>query len=98
MLRQVLKSLRDRFEVGHERCLLVGFSQPVGLNYRFVGTHPDEVAGVIGICGGVPRDWQEGKYQPAQAALLRSSRGEHPSYPVAVSIQFAVRLRDMAKE
>src|SRR5260370_6709021 len=89
MLRHVLNSLRDRFKVGHERCLLVGFSQPVGLNYRFVGTHPDEVAGVIGICGGVPRDWQEGKYQPVQAALLHISREEAPIYPVALANTFA---------
>src|SRR5260370_29364533 len=61
MLRQVLKSLRDRFEVGPERCLLVGFSQPVGLNYRFVCTHPGEVAGVIGLCGGGPRGSPEGE-------------------------------------
>jgi predicted esterase len=98
MLRQVLKSLRDRFDVGRERCLLVGFSQPVGLNYRFVGTHPDEVAGVIGICGGVPRDWQEDKYQPVQAALLHISRDEDPIYPVAVANTFAERLRHKAKD
>jgi predicted esterase len=98
MLRQVLNSLRDRFEVGHERCLLVGFSQPVGLNYRFVGTHPDQVAGVIGICGGVPRDWQEDKYQPVQAALLHISRDEDPIYPVAVANSFAEKLRHRAKD
>ncbi len=98
MLRQVLKALRERFEVGSDRCLLVGFSQPVGLNYRFVGTHPDEVAGVIGICGGVPRDWQEDKYQPVPAALLHISRDEDPIYPVAVANTFAERLRYRAKD
>jgi len=98
MLRQVLESLRDRFQVGPERCLLVGFSQPVGLNYRFVGTHPKEVAGVIGICGGVPRDWEEDKYQPVQAALLHISRDEDPIYPVPVAGTFAARLRHRAKD
>jgi predicted esterase len=98
MLRQVLKSLRDRFHVGPERCLLVGFSQPVGLNYRFVGTHPDEVAGVIGICGGVPRDWQEDKYRQVQAALLHISRDEDPIYPVAVANTFSEKLQHRAKD
>jgi predicted esterase len=98
MMRQVLKALRERFEVGPERCLLVGFSQPVGLNYRFVGTHPHEVAGVVGICGGVPRDWQEDKYQPVPAALLHISRDEDPIYPVAVANTFAEKLRHRAKD
>ena len=63
MLLKTLAALRERFKMGQDRCLLAGFSQPVGLNYRFAGTHPREVAGVLGICGGVPRDWEEGKGQ-----------------------------------
>jgi predicted esterase len=98
MLRTTLKSLRDRFQVDPERCLLVGFSQPVGLNYRFVATHPDEVGGVIGICGGVPRDWQDEKYQAVRAALLHISRDEDPIYPLAVAGTFAEKLRHRAKD
>jgi predicted esterase len=98
MLRQVLKSLRERFEVGQKRCLLVGFSQPVGLNYRFVGTYPHEVGGVIGICGGVPRDWQEEKYQAVRAALLHISRDEDPIYPVATAGTFAEKLKHRAND
>ncbi len=36
MLRQVLKSLRDRFEVGPERCLLVGYCISLVTKTRFI--------------------------------------------------------------
>ncbi|HJT67199.1 MAG TPA: dienelactone hydrolase family protein [Pyrinomonadaceae bacterium] len=37
---------------------LVGFSQSCALNYRFAFTHPAQLKGVIGICGGLPGDWE----------------------------------------
>src|SRR5271154_7072642 len=43
MVQKSLVSLGARFGLNAGRCLLAGFSQPVGLNYRFVGTHPDSV-------------------------------------------------------
>ena len=96
MLRRVLDDLKTRFHVPAERCLLMGFSQPVGLNYRFVATHPGEVRGVIGVCGGVPRDWEDPKYEPVCAALLHISRDEDPFYPAATANTFAGRLRHRA--
>src|SRR5579864_9063971 len=98
MVRKTLAALRERFGVGGERCLLTGFSQPVGLNYRFVATHPTEVAGVIGICGGVPRDWEDDKYQAVQAAVLHISRDEDEFYPLGVVSTFAERLRRRASD
>jgi predicted esterase len=98
MVLQVLASLRERFQVGAERCALIGFSQPVGLNYRFAATHPEQIAGVIGICGGVPRDWQEAKYRPVTAALLHISREEDEFYPAEVAATFPDRLRHHARD
>jgi predicted esterase len=98
MVRKTLAALRERFRAGSKRCLLVGFSQPVGLNYRFIATHPEEVGGVIGICGGVPRDWEEDKYQPVQAAVLHISRDEDEFYPLDAVSNFAERLRRRARD
>lgn len=39
------------------RIFLLGFSQSCALNYRFAFTHPERLKGVIGICGGIPGDW-----------------------------------------
>jgi len=98
MVWKAMAGLRRQFDVGPERCLLIGFSQPVGLNYRFVATHPGEVAGIIGICGGVPRDWEEDKYQPVQAAILHISRDQDEFYPLDVVSTFADRLRRRATD
>lgn len=40
------------------RVFLLGFSQSCALNYRFAFTHPEHLRGVIGICGGIPGDWE----------------------------------------
>jgi len=40
------------------KIFLVGFSQSCALNYRFAFTHPDLLRGVVGICGGIPGDWE----------------------------------------
>jgi predicted esterase len=98
MVLQVLRTLRERFKIAPQRCVLVGFSQPVGMNYRFIGTYPAEVGGVIGICGGLPRDWEEPKYQPISAPILHISRDEDEFYPVPLVSQFPDRLRKRASD
>jgi phospholipase/carboxylesterase len=39
------------------RIYLLGFSQSCALNYRFAFSNPERLRGVIGICGGLPGDW-----------------------------------------
>lgn len=39
------------------RIFLLGFSQSCALNYRFAFTYPERLKAVIGICGGIPGDW-----------------------------------------
>lgn len=93
MLLHVLGDLGARFGLGPERRLLVGFSQPVGLNYRFAATYPDQVRGVIGICGGVPKNWEDGDYKTVTAGLLHIARREDEIFPPAVTERYAERLR-----
>ncbi len=76
----------------------MGFSQPVGLNYRFIGTHPEEAGGVIGICGGVPKDWAEDKYKPVAAPILHISRSEDEYFPTDYVKGFPDRLRQHARD
>jgi|SRR5581483_1826661 len=98
MVLETLSELRGRFDLPASRCMLVGFSQPVGLNYRFAATWPDQVGAVIGICGGVPRDWDEDKYRPVTAAILHLAREEDEFYPAEMSSQFPDRLRKYAND
>lgn len=81
-----------------ERRLLAGFSQPVSLNYRFAATYPSAVRGVIGLCGGLPSDWETASYQPVTAAVLHIARRADEYYPPEVTDRYPERLRVRARE
>jgi len=93
MVLHVADEAGSEFGIPPERRLLVGFSQPVGLNYRFAATHPEAVRGVIGICGGLPGDWETGAYQAVTASVLHIARREDQYYPPNVTEDYAGRLR-----
>jgi predicted esterase len=93
MLLYVLDEVGRQYGIPEERRLLVGFSQPVGMNYRFAATHPDAVRGVIGICGGIPKNWEDGPYRKVSASLLHIARSEDEFYGPAVTGNYAERLR-----
>lgn len=53
------------------RIFLLGFSQSCALNYRFAFTHVNLLRGVVGMCGGIPGDWETNdKYQHTDAAVF----------------------------
>jgi predicted esterase len=93
MLLHVFDDMEREWSIPAGRRLLVGFSQPVGMNYRFAATHPETVRGVIGLCGGVPKNWEEGPYKKVSAALLHVARAEDEFYPTSVTERYAERLR-----
>ena len=66
-LIDLIRALTDDGIADPARIFLLGFSQSCALNYRFAFTHPEHLRGVIGICGGIPGDWEtSGLYRPAQ--------------------------------
>ncbi|HVO97753.1 MAG TPA: hypothetical protein VMT15_06790 [Bryobacteraceae bacterium] len=93
IIQAVSAELRAQFGIPHSRVVLMGFSQPVGLNYRFIGTHPEEAGGVIALCGGVPKDWESDKYNHVAAPILHISRSEDEFFPETVAQGFPDRLR-----
>ena len=54
----LIEILIDEGVADPSRIFLLGFSQSCALNYRFAFTHPDHLRGVVGICGGIPGDWE----------------------------------------
>lgn len=98
IVRTAARELRARFSIDVRHTVLMGFSQPVGLNYRFIGTYPEEAGGVIAICGGVPKDWEESKYKPVDAPILHISRSEDEYFPTAVVVGFPDRLKAHASD
>jgi predicted esterase len=93
MLLHVLNETGRELDLPPQRRILAGFSQPVALNYRFVATHPDAVRGVVGICGGLPGDWETDDYRQVTAAVLHIARREDEFYPPAITEQYPARLR-----
>lgn len=98
ILSKVIAEVRDRFQTPAERICLVGFSQPVSMNYRFAGTHPGQIGGMIGLCGGVPGDWEEGKYRSFPTPILHIARSEDEAYPMQTAEKFPERLRKHASD
>jgi phospholipase/carboxylesterase len=98
MVLHVAEAVGREFGISSDRRVLVGFSQSVSLNYRFVATHPGAIRGVIGICGGLPSDWDAGMYQSVTAAVLHIARHGDPYYPPDVTEGYAERLRRRAAD
>ena len=98
MVSKTLAELQGRFSVGANRCFLMAFSQAAGFNYRFVGTQPEAVAGVIAICGGVPKDWEESKYRDFSTPILHIARSEDEFFQEKTSAGFPARLRAHASD
>ena len=76
------------------RVFLFGFSQSCALNYRFAFTHPDVLRGVVGVCGGLPGDWEtSARYSPTDAAVLHVAGTRDEFYGPARVADYAERLR-----
>ena len=57
-LKNLISQLVQEGVADSARIYLLGFSQSCALNYRFAFSNPELLRGVIGICGGIPGDWQ----------------------------------------
>ena len=81
-LRDLIQTLVDEGVADQMRMFLMGFSQSCALNYRFAFTHPQYLQGVIGICGGIPGDWETSPmYQPAEVDVFHLSGTRDEFYP-----------------
>jgi phospholipase/carboxylesterase len=71
LVRGIIDTLVQSGVADVSRVFLLGFSQAVGVNFRFAFTHGALVRGVVAICGGIPGDWEtEGKYQSGVVDVL----------------------------
>lgn len=82
-----------------KRIFLLGFSQSCALNYRFAFTHPNVLRGAIGICGGLPGDWDTNDaYKETDAAVFHLA-GERDEYygPERVA-NYTTQLKQRAQD
>ncbi|HZG51639.1 MAG TPA: hypothetical protein VEZ40_05825 [Pyrinomonadaceae bacterium] len=81
------------------RVFLLGFSQTCALNYRFAFTHAAVLRGVVGICGGLPGDWETGElYRETEAAVLHLAGTRDEFYPPVRVADYAARLSTRARD
>ena len=82
-----------------DRIFLLGFSQSCALNYRFAFAHPNVLRGVIGICGGLPGDWETSQlYKQTDAAVFHLTGERDEFYPPARVLAYAQQLRRRAND
>ena len=75
------------------------FSQSCALNYRFAFTHVDILRGVVGICGGVPGDWETSQsYKSTNAAVFHLAGNQDEFYPPSRVSGYADQLRMRARD
>ena len=71
LVQQVIAEQTAAGGIDPARVFLVGFSQACGVNFRFAFTHPEQIRGVVAICGGIPGDWDSaGKYASGAVDVL----------------------------
>lgn len=93
-LLDLAQKLMTEGVVDAKRVFLLGFSQTCALNYRFAFTHPELLRGVIGICGGLPGDWETSEaYKPTHAAVLHLTGAKDEFYPPSRVSDYEERLR-----
>ena len=78
----LIKELSDEGVADPARVFLLGFSQSCALNYRFAFTHPEQLRGVVGICGGIPGDWETSStYRQSNIDVLHLAGTRDEFYP-----------------
>ena len=80
------------------RVFLLGFSQSCALNFRFAFTYPERLRGVVGICGGIPGDWETSSvYQNASIDVFHLAGTEDEFYPPSRVADYAKQLGTRAR-
>lgn len=92
MVLHVLDEAGRQFDIPPERRILVGFSQAGALNYRFGVTCPQAIRGVIGICCGLPGEWDDSTARPMAPHALHIARRDDEYYRPEVTGRYAERL------
>src|SRR6267378_2258101 len=98
-LIEMIEALTGEGIVDAKQMFLLGFSQSCALNYRFAFTYPNILRGVIGICGGIPGDWETSDaYKDTDAAMFHLAGERDEYYQPARVENYAAQLRMRARD
>ena len=94
----IIDELTQAGAIDARRVFLLGFSQAVGVNFRYAFTHSERVRGVVAVCGGIPGDWAtEGKYAGGNIDVLYIAAERDEFYTPERMRQNAEALRNRAR-
>jgi predicted esterase len=98
-VRDMIHSLVNEGVADQSRIFLLGFSQSCALNYRFAFTNPNILRGVIGICGGLPGDWETSDaYQQTVASVFHLAGKRDEYYGPSRVQDYDAQLRQRASD
>lgn len=98
-INSLLDSLVKEEICDRARAFILGFSQSCALNYRYAFTYPDRLRGVVGICGGLPGDWNTSElYKNSSASVLHLTGTRDVFYPPARVQDYPERLSERARD
>ena len=70
-INDVIEKLASENVVDESNVFLMGFSQTCALNFKYAFSHTEKLKGVIGVCGGMPGDWDKNEiYKETDASVL----------------------------
>ena len=96
-LRALIDLAVRRYHASRTQVFLLAFSQACAYNYRFVFTYPRAICGAIGVCGGVPGDWESNPlYRPAQTHVLHIAATRDKWYSRERNLEFRRQLGERA--
>ena len=96
-IMSVIEQISAEHDVDQRAIFLLAFSQSVSLNYRFAFTHPGMVRGVIAVCGGIPGDWFQDKYQHSATDVLIVAGETDEFYPLERTQTFKEAMAKRAR-
>ncbi len=98
-LLDLIESLVTEKVARREQVFLLGFSQTCALNFRFAFTHKETLRGIIGICGGLPGDWETNEsYRQTEASVLYLHGDSDEIYPLPRVANYSAELRRRATD
>jgi predicted esterase len=96
-IRELIQVAVRKYHADPRRVFLLAFSQACAYNYRFVFSHPRQIRGAIGVCGGIPGDWDENpRYHPARTHVLHIAATNDEWFPRERNLQFRRKLAQRA--
>jgi len=98
-LLDLIEKLKAEAVADPARIFLLGFSQSCAINYRFAFTHADALRGVLGVCGGLPGDWETSElYKPAQMSVFHLAGAHDQFYQPERVKDYGERLKMRARD